>query len=167
MFRWSFSRLRHGAGQYAPVLQGKARCNLLLRLSKDFGGVPVTAGHATVTSLCFTVWEIIETGENRGNTGLNRDATGPNWGSPKPNPVKPLGPGSSRRSPGEAPIHSRIARCRPGYPRFTQDHPGRASVLSRSVPVSPRFSTAVLVGPNLHFIKTGKARRFSPVLPEC
>ena len=127
----------------------------------------VTIGHATVMPRCFLVWKIIETGENRGGAGLNRDATETNRGSPKPNPVKPLGPGSSRRSPGEAPIHSGIAQCRPGYQRFTQDHPGLH--VSRSSPgaitvclrVSSVFDSCP-GGSHLLFITTGNVRRFTP-----
>ena len=50
-----------------------------------YGGVPATAGHASVMSRCFPVLKIIGSGEKHqkhSNTGMYRVTTGSNWGSP-------------------------------------------------------------------------------------
>ena len=138
----SFARFYNGVViAHAGVTQmyyGKAQCYP--------GRIRWRPDHAPV----FPGIEKIATVENLGDTGLNRDAI-------LVKPLKPVGSASSRLSPGlcrNSSASSRlptvyawssqlsgsspggdtvcagIARCRPGYPRFTPDHPD----LSRSSP---------------------------------
>ena len=65
-------RCRYGA--YRPVCPGFT--------TVVYGGVPATAGHASVMSRCFPVLKIIASGEKHSNTGMYRDTTGSNLGSP-------------------------------------------------------------------------------------